>query len=106
MAEMPELVKLQESQGPDGVRVQLLSLDLVTQGGKDSVEGVQGVLERIGAPLETLVFEGDIGGLLSHYELSNSLPQALVLDRDGSVRGRGKGRKSAAQLQDLVDRSL
>ena len=108
MAEMPELVRLQEEYRERGLRVALVSLDLITPGGKDSAEKVQAFLDDRQVALDAVVYRDAFETLQSTWGLGNGLPYSVTIAQDGSVlqgiTGAASHERFASMIEEALDR--
>jgi len=110
VAELPDLLAAAAAQREQGVRVVLVSYDLlVPDSGLDRVSGaakVKRFLEErrfeLGDRVTVVLYDDVASKLDDRFDLPGPIPTTFVLDAAGNVVGREKGAASRARFDELI----
>ena len=102
---MPELVRLNDERKDDGVRVQTVSMDLVTSAGR-SLEALGELAFDQEIFLPIVAYAGGPDALMRTYGLRSSLPYTIAIDADGRIVDRQLGSASRARLEAMIAAAL
>jgi thiol-disulfide isomerase/thioredoxin len=97
VAEIPELVALHR-EAPAGLRVVAVSLDHFLSG-DNAATVVADFLRATPLPYEQMVYFGSQDALLIPFDLSGSIPYAILYDAAGTAVHRFEGLTDAAQIR-------
>ena len=97
VAEIPELVGLHR-ESPSGLRIVAVSLDYFLSGDKTEAI-VADFLRQNPVPYEQLVYVGSQDGILIPFDLSGTIPYAILYDAAGVAVRRFEGQTPAADIR-------
>ncbi|MEW6073778.1 MAG: TlpA disulfide reductase family protein [Planctomycetota bacterium] len=103
MAEMPELVQLQEEGRAAGLRVVAVSFDLAVSLRIETAAEIGAFAREKGLDaLDVVAFQGELAALPAGWQVPGPLPYTFVLDREGQVADRQEGPTDAARFAAMV----
>jgi hypothetical protein len=103
---MPELVELHHEWQDRGVRVQTVSLDLVSPRRIDTAEGVGAFAFEKEFFLPVVAFQGDPARLAQRYQLDGGIPLTLAINAEGEVVDRQLGGAKKARFEAMIRKAL
>jgi thiol-disulfide isomerase/thioredoxin len=97
VAEIPDLVALHR-EAPSGLQIIAVSLDEFLSG-EGTMAVVAEFLRNRPLPYEQLVYTGSQDALLIPFDLSGSIPYAILYDAGGNPLRRFEGQTAAAEIR-------
>ena len=105
VAEMPDLVKLHQKHGGEGVRVVAVSIDLPMPRSADTAEEVFDFAESKGFHLPIVALDADYDetvALMERWNAPGGIPFTVVMNREGEAVATHEGKASLEDFEEMI----